>query len=207
LEAIAKRENLSVGDLEIINSMTSFYRDAGKIAYNFKVRVEPAGAHHSVLLNNKGEVLDRKQLEADELAAREARYGKMTSELNEWLARAPEDASRTIILWLKRKEGSPPSPPLPAEGFLTGEAYDASVKQWQEYYKQNTAETLSPIVARLEKLGCQITYKDDYIPLIVVDALPQQLREIKQWVEVQSIEHVIEFEPDDYKSAVQKKKK
>jgi hypothetical protein len=101
LELVAARNNLAADELMIAHSATSEYLLQGKIASNFKVMDQQSGATYGVTLDVSGQELAVTQLEAEERAAYEANFGRLSPALTELLASAPDSESIPVIIWLK----------------------------------------------------------------------------------------------------------
>jgi hypothetical protein len=187
LELIARRNNIPVENLEIVNSAPAEYPLLGKTVFDFKVADNRSGEMYGVALNANGTEANTQELDAAEQAAHFARYGRLEPALAEALTNATGEPIK-VILWLKEPPYVGPERPDPnnAEALASEAQQEAFFQQVDGQRAAAVQAVVQPVAARLTELGYQVI-TDESAPVMYAALSPNAIAQASQWEEVDTI--------------------
>ncbi len=185
LETAAKEYGLPVETLTVGHSTTAEFPLTGQVAYQYKLIDSVSGETYAVALDPSGQPVKFEQLEAAELAAYDAKYGKLDAALADYLTGQAPEAAVEVMIWLKEGEtASPARPSVDAE--LTEAQAERFAQQADEARAATVAPIVQPVTDRLTSMGITAT-GSAYSPLVVATLPAGAVQEVSKWSEVDRV--------------------
>ena len=191
IKAAAQTYGLDPADLQVLNTATANLPLTGRQLTQAKL-LHFDGNVYGTALDEEGQVVDPEAFFEAERAARQAKYGKFTPELYDFLASAAPDQPVEVAFWLHADTSTQPrwpdmemfptreslpgqpkepdvAPPVD-ERAVASEAREAELKALEaEHDKQMeawAAATQAPFLSALESQGFRAGYTDRNSPLV-----------------------------------------
>jgi len=192
LERVAERHGLSVTDLQVVGGpATGRYPLQNKTVFHFKVRDTRSRQIYGVALDDAAREVDAENLQADENALHEVKYGKLDPKLAERLAEIADKTPVTVSIWLKMppeedveqsRRGRRRRGELPA----TRNEIAALERRAEARLAARVRSVVAPVIARLERMGYSPTTIDGS-PIIYAVLPTAAIRAVAGWNDIERI--------------------
>lgn len=210
LKLVANHNNLSIDDLEIVNSIKAEYPLQGKIVFHYKIADK--NRLYGIALDENGKEIDSEKLFVDEQNVYIARYGKLEPALVELLKNSSVEKPINIIIWMKEKKdridegridiidnsinNSINNPinysDLKDNNSLEKNSLEKS-QEIEEFYKNidkrreiDVENIITPLADKLKKNGYRVI-TDNSAPVIFTSLASKEIRELAQLDSIDTI--------------------
>jgi hypothetical protein len=189
LQLAARDNNVAQASLRVVAGSAETLELTQQVVIYYKIMNDLDGTTYGLALDPNGQQLDQTQLLLAEKEAYEARYGRISPELHDYLAADQSRQPVSVIIWLKydatpqtvRPDVSSDAPPPYHEDEL-----DALNDAIEAQLQQSIALITAPVAERLAGLD-QMVETDQYMPLIYTTLTPDLITEVARWPEVDTI--------------------
>jgi len=185
LQRIAIRHRLTIGQLKVVSSATARYPELGTSVQEFKVVDQKTYKVYGLALDMAGREQDPSRLQALELEAYDARYGRFDPSLAEKVLETPDNELLEVAIWLKEPGVQAPPRPRPGRN-VTQDQVDALMQQVADRRAEAVEAVAGPVLERLQARGFDAS-ADALAPVIFAHLPVAALLEIELWDEVERI--------------------
>lgn len=192
LERVAERHGLSVIDLQVAGGpATGHYPLQNKTVFHFKVRDTRSRQIYGVALDDAAREVDVENLQADENALHEVKYGKLDPRLAERVAEVTDETPLTVSIWLKMPPGedveqSRRGRRRRGELRATHNEIAALERRAEARLAAGVKSVVAPVIARLESMGYAPTTLDGS-PIIYAVLPTAAIKAVAVWKEIERI--------------------
>ncbi|HWR26388.1 MAG TPA: S8 family serine peptidase [candidate division Zixibacteria bacterium] len=166
IKKIANRENIPGERLEVLKSKKMKpITDAELI--ETKVADKKSGNIYAIIMDAKGNEVDRNKFEQQEGNAYKQQYGKKTKELHEELIKKPDTDKINVGIWLSG---------------------NIETEESQETSKERHGSIEAPVIAEIKNKGMKIIYASPYAPLIYAELTKKEIQELEAREDVEIID-------------------
>ena len=199
LQRVSERTGIPVDQLFVVNATVVTFSFQSVQAFGFKV-FGPKEDVYAVGLDEQGNEIDLSALNENELSLYNEKYGRIDPLLHEEMATSPADQPIEVIIHVLEKEYTGPQRPLTDEP-LSQEQIEAFSKEVYAVRSKAVASLVQPVIEKLQQFGYKPLSADadgslmnESVPMIIASLLPDQIREVANWEEIERIYPTVELE-------------
>ena len=188
LHSIAQTNNVQSANLVVENAESVQFSLIGRTVFVYKVMNEGSGDSYSIAFDSNGNEIDLTKVEADEKAAYQTKYGRLSPELYDYLSIGDYEQV-PVIIWLKEDdtaEGMRAEADNNTETFTNQEEIDSFLTEVNVQRETDVATIVESVISRLNDLGIQLE-SDQYAPRLTTTLSVDAIRDVAQWEEIDTI--------------------
>jgi hypothetical protein len=182
---VSEKHHIDSRKLRAVSEAAASYQFSKKTAHGVKF-VDEKGNMYGATIDRNGQELNVDTLAKEDLAAKQAKYGKLEPSFAEKLAHEPKDKSIKANLWLKVPPFIPLDRPDP-KSTLTPQQVDEVYKKVNARVESHILPVIASVTEKLKRYGYEAKIHKS-AGLLSVEVPLSVLQEMQTWDEIIEIE-------------------